>query len=257
VRISPHPRSRRTVRAALLAAGLAACPFPSPAQDAAAGDSTPDAGSAGAWRALQVPAGGAPAALPLALAAGDRLVIEAEGRVAGAVADSAGGIGAGALVGRFAGGPPFLIGTGSLVWSAPSEGELAFDVMPRAGRRLTGAYTVRVLAIGPRDDPRQRSFPAPSIAFLPRTVGGPFLAVRYADRAGFGLDLKTLKVILDTAAGQRFVLSSGFVTEPAGATLAAPPPDVALPPGVHRVRATIGDALGNVSPAAEIFLDQP
>jgi hypothetical protein len=242
----------------LIAAGLAGCPGSARAQDPAAPPPEPaPVESAGDWQTLHVRADRAPVGLPFELARGDRLLIEAHGSVSGAVADPAGGIGAGDLVGRFASGPPFLVGTGPLVWSAPSAGELAFDVMRRSGRTLDGGYTVRVLAIGPRGDPRQSAFPAPTIAFLPRTAGGPFLALRYADRAGFGLDLKTLTVVLDADAGQRFVLSSGFDAEPTGASLMAPPPEVVLPPGVHRVRATIGDALGNVSAPAEIFVDQP
>jgi hypothetical protein len=113
------------------------------------------------------------------------------------------------------------------------------------------------MPLGARGDPRQRRFPPPSIAFLSRREGGPFLALRYADQSGFGLDPKTLQVVLDTEAGERVVLSPYFQTGSSGATLAALPGDVRLPPGVHRVRATIKDALGNVSPAAEIFVDQP
>ena len=209
------------------------------------------------WRTLQVLADHPPVALPFELAPGDRLLIESGGGVDGGAADPWGGIGAGALVGRFVQGPPFLVGTGPLVWSAPSAGTLVFDVMRRPGFKLAGGYTVRILAIGPRGDPRQSAFPSPTIAFLPRRSGDPFLALRYADRAGFGLDLKTLTVVLETEAGQRFVLSDGFEVEATGATLTALPPEIVLPPGVHRIRATIGDALGNVSMAAEIFVDQP
>jgi hypothetical protein len=255
---------RTAIRAVLLSGLLAGSTSSSWAQETVApsGDASPPGSaseSADAWQTLHVPADRPDHLIvfPIQLAPGDRLVIEAYGSVEGAAPDTAGDIFPGALVGSFAGGPPFLVGTGRLLWSAPSGGRLAFDVKQRAGRKLEGGYTVRVLAIGPRGDPRQRGFPPPSIAFLLRAAGGPILAVRYADRAGCGLDLKTLQVILDSDAGERFVLSAGFMAEADGATLPALPPDAQLPPGVHRVRATIGDALGNVSPAAEIFLDQP
>jgi hypothetical protein len=64
-------------------------------------------------------------------------------------------------------------------------------------------------------------------------------------------------VILDTDAGERFVLTPYFGVNSGRAVLPAIPPGVVLPPGVHRVTATIADALGNVSPPATIFVDQP
>jgi hypothetical protein len=199
----------------------------------------------------------APVAYAADLTAGQRLLIEAAGEVGGLRPDTEGGIGVGALIASFAGGPAFLVGTGRLLWTAPGDGRLAFAVEQRGGGRLTGSYSVRIIPLGLSGDPRQRAFPPPWIAFLPRVDGGPFLAVRYDDRGGFGLDLKTLQVLLDTEAGERVVLSPYFIPDSGGAVLPAVPPEVHLPPGVHRVRATIGDALGNVSPAAEIFLDQP
>jgi hypothetical protein len=126
-----------------------------------------------------------------------------------------------------------------------------------AAAALTGGYSVRVLPLGLRGGPRQRRFPAPWVTFTPPSRTAAFLEVTYGDRAGFGLDRKTLQVILDTERGERFVLSPYFRTGSAGAVLPALPPELDLPPGVHRVTATIGDALGNVSLTAQIFLDRP
>lgn len=210
--------------------------------------------------ALRVPAStrlGEPVPYPADLATGERLVIEAEGGVGAGERDPAGGIDPGALIASFAGGPAFLVGTGRLLWTAPAGGRLAFAVEPDPSRRLGGDYRLRVLSIGPRGDPRQRDFPPPRIAFLARTSGGPLLALRYEDRAGFGLDLKTLQVILDAESGERVVLTPYVMADRTGAALRQLPTDVRIPPGVHRVRATIGDALGNAAAPAEVFLDQP
>jgi hypothetical protein len=211
----------------------------------------------------------APVVHPAALSAGERLLIEVGGEVQGFEPDSAGGISVGALVASLDGGPPFLVGgppsyagvqegaeAGKLLWTAPSAGRLAFAVAP-GNRELAGGYTVRVEPLGPRGDPRQRRFPAPWITFTPPSETAAFLEVRYGDRSGFGLDRKTLQVIVDTERGERFVLSPYFQADPGIATLDALPPEVNLPPGVHRVTAAIGDALGNASIPAEIFLDEP
>lgn len=226
----------------------------------ASGPTESGAAQQAAALALRVPAAtrlGDPVPYPADLATGERLVIEVEGGAGGGGRDPAGGIDPGALIASFAGGSAFLVGTERLLWTAPAAGRLVFAVEPDPSRRLTGDYRLRVLPIGPRGDPRQRDFPPPRIAFLPRTAGGPLLALRYEDQAGFGLDLKTLQVILDAESGERVVLTPYVTADPAGAALREVPPSVRVPPGVHRVRATIGDALGNAAPLAEVFLDRP
>ena len=219
---------------------------------------------AGAWSVagaqLRVPAATTardPVPYPAALAEGERLLLDVEGEVRGYAPDPRGGIAAGALVATFAGGPPFLIGTGRLVWTAPRDGRLAFAVAQAGGRRLEGGYEVAVTPLGRAGDPRQRAFPAPRIAFATREPGGPLLELVYADRAGFGLDLASLRVVLDAENGERLVLSRWFERDATVARLVRLPPEVRLPPGVHRVTARIADRLGNVSPPATIFLDQP
>jgi hypothetical protein len=259
------PPARALALAGVLAVAFAGCAA-SRAGSAASGGprgSGPGSGAPAqaAGLALRVPAAARldePVPYPAELATGERLVIEVEGAVSAGGRDPAGaGIDPGALIASFAGGPAFLVGTGRLLWTAPAAGQLVFAVEPDPSRRLSGDYRLRVLPIGPRGDPRQREFPPPRIAFLPRTAGGPLLALRYEDRAGFGLDLKTLQLILDAEGGERVVLTPYVTTDPAGAVLRELPPDVRIPPGVHRVRATIGDALGNVAPPAEVFLDRP
>lgn len=210
-----------------------------------------------------------PVPYPHELAEGERLLIEARGGIQGPGPDSSGVIPAGALVARFDGGPPFLVmgptrsgeddrrQAARLLWAAPTSGRLGFAVAPGPSRGLTGGYSVGLIPLGRRGDPRQARFPIPWIAFVPRSHGGDFLEVTYGDRSGLGLDRKTLQVILDTERGERVVLSPYFRVDSEGAVLEALPPEVDLPPGVHKVTATIGDALGNVSAPAEIFLDQP
>jgi hypothetical protein len=210
-----------------------------------------------------------------ALEEGERLVIEIEGEVRGFRSDSLGGIAIGALVASFNGGPMFLMGPTpelregiragdegrrnpgrTLLWTAPAPGSLAFAVAQDPAGSLSGGYRLRIESVGRRGDPRQGRFLLPTIAFSLRTEDA-FLDVTYADRSGFGLDRKTLKVILDSELGERVVLSPYFEPRPGGATLRRLPPHLRLPPGVHRVTATIADALGNVSPQAENFIDQP
>ena len=222
---------------------------------------------------LHVPASGGtgePVFYPRPLAQGERLALEIEGTVDGLGPDSADGMPAGALVASFDGGPPFLMSMGSrarkdgrpaiahrLVWTAPAAGTLAFAVAQEEGRRLGGGYRVNVIEIGVLGDPRQAGFPRPWIRFASRSPEGDFLELTYSDRSGYGLDRGTLKVFLDTERGERFVLTPYFTADSRGAVLAALPGDVDLPAGVHKVTATIGDMLGNVSPPAVVFVDRP
>lgn len=233
---------------------------------------------------LAVPAATAPSQ-PIAYAAdlaeGDRLLIEVEGEVAGLRNDgprrpgTPGGIPIGALVGTFGGGPPFLIGAGRLLWTAPEAGRLGFAVEGGGSAELTGGYRIRVTPLGPRGDPRQRRFPPPHARFLPGRADGPLLELSLADRSGLGLDRKTLRVFLDTRDGERVVLTPWFevdarppgpaagpAADPApadsfGARLPALPRGTGVPPGVHRVIATVADALGNESPPATVYFDNP
>ncbi|MFN2433360.1 MAG: hypothetical protein ABR599_11210 [Gemmatimonadota bacterium] len=212
---------------------------------------------------LRAPASATPAQpVPYAsLEEGERVIVEVEGGVRGPASALAGGIRPGALVGLFEAGPPFLVAVPAtegtrLLWTAPADGRLAFAVEPAGAGELSGGYDLRITELGRRGDARQRRFPAPWIGFLPRTPDA-LVTLAFEDRAGFGLDRRTLKVFLDTERGRRFVLSDAFDIGARGARLTALPPEVVLPPGVHRVSATIGDALGNTSPPAMIFLDRP
>lgn len=193
---------------------------------------------------------------PVDLAPGDRLVLESKGSVDGFAADSSGAIPGGALVARFEDGPPFLVGTGRLLWTAPRAGRLAFSVEQRGAGDVSGGYDVRVTPLGPPGDRRQRGFPPPTLRFLPASKAA-VLALAYEDRAGFGLDLRSLKVFLDTRDRRRVVLSPYFTVGSDRAVLRALPSDVDVPAGLHSVTATIADALGNVSAPAVVFLDRP
>lgn len=233
---------------------------------------------------LVVPAA-TPPSQPIAYAAdlaqGDRLLIDVEGEVAVARDDdsrgpvTSGRIPTGALVGTFGGGPPFLIGRGRLLWTAPAAGRLGFAVEGGGSGEPTGSYRVRLTPLGPRGDPRQRRFAPPHARFLPGRADGPLLELSLVDRSGLGLDRKTLRVFLDTRDGGRVVLTPWFEIDsrraasavappgdpaPAdsfGARLPALPTGAGVPPGVHRVIATVADALGNESPPATVYFDNP
>ena len=196
-----------------------------------------------------------PVPYPVDLSPGERLLIGVEGGVEGVEPDPEGGIPPGTLVASFAGGPAFAVAGRKLLWAAPAAGRLAFAIAQDAGRDLSGGYRVGILRLGPRGDPRQGRFPPPRLAFRPRADSRGLLELVYEDRSGLGLDLKTLQVVLDLETGERLVLAPYFTPGPTGAVLPDLPPDVELPPGVHRVTATIGDALGNRSRPATIFLD--
>jgi hypothetical protein len=213
-----------------------------------------------------------PVAYPRELGAGDRLLIEAEGDVVveppadDDVREPAvrGDISRGALVAVFAGGSPFPIGREPLLWAAPAPGRLGFAVQGGESGRTRGGYTIRVIPLGPRGDARQRRFPAPVARFLPRREGGPLLELVLADRSGLGLDRGTLRVFLDTRDGERVVLTPWFEVNdgPEGADsldarLRTLPADAGVPPGLHRVTATVADALGNESAPATVYLDRP
>ncbi|MBA2566037.1 MAG: hypothetical protein H0V09_11540 [Gemmatimonadetes bacterium] len=198
-----------------------------------------------------------PVPYPGRLEAGERLLLDVDGSVRGFEPDSGGAIPGGALVASFDGGPVFLVGTGRLLWTAPAAGRLSFAVLPRLEGELAGDYRVQVTELGRRGDSRGRRFPPPAVEFRERAAGGPLLELSYADRAGTGLDRKTLKVFADGQDGRRVVVSPYFTPGARGAKLESLPRGIELPRGIIRVTATISDGLGNVSAPAIVLLDRP
>ncbi|MFN2384666.1 MAG: hypothetical protein ABR559_10490, partial [Gemmatimonadota bacterium] len=146
---------------------------------------------------------------PTTLAAGDRLAVWINNDVRvgdpsagrGPVADAA----PGEVVARFGASGWFAWPTGPVVWAAPAVGRLAFAINGHAVHRLEGAARLTVAPLGPSGSGRERAFAPPRVT-LERVAGG--VRVRYADGAGFGLDLRSLAATVTT--------SHGVVTRMAG-----------------------------------------
>lgn len=204
-----------------------------------------------AARALVVdaPVGGSAVVTPFAMATGDRVVVWVESDVEVARPDAGGrpvpDAPAGAVVARFGGGRPFAWPERPTVWTAPRPGRLAFGLNGRAAHGFEGGARLSVVRL---DAATRAAFRPPAIE-LDRVDGG--VAVRWVDRAGFGVDARTLSFRLTTAHGTVHDLGPWSPLGDGRAVLPLPPP-VELPPGIHVLSATITDRLGNRAPRSTI-----
>jgi hypothetical protein len=160
----------------------------------------------------------------------------------------------GAVVASFGGGRPFAWPDGKVVWTAPRAGRLTFGLNALPEHALGGAARIVVVALGTQGSEGQRAFPAPAID-LERAAGGAL--ARYSDRAGFGVAPSTLRLTVTTNRGVTYHLSSWARPGERETFLPLPPPGIDLPPGVHRLYATVLDHMGNAAPAAEISFEAP
>lgn len=153
----------------------------------------------------------------------------------------------GAVIARFGGSAPFGWPVEPTVWTAPGPGKLAFGVNGHAGHGMTGRARLVVVGL----DAARARFARPSIE-LERVDGG--LRARWADRAGFGVDRRTLSFTLTTARGTVYELGAWGPVGDREAILPLPPP-IDLPPGIHTLSATITDRLGNRARPATVAFD--
>lgn len=169
----------------------------------------------------------------------------------GLVAGPVGDVPLGEVIARFQGGRWFAWPREPFVWTAPSPGELAFALNGWPAHGLTGAVRVIVVPLGSSRGRAREAFAPPVIA-LDRVDGG--VRVRYTDRAGFGLDLKSLHFTLTTSRGVVFHLAPWVAVAERETVLPLPPPGIPLLPGIHSLGVTIEDRLGNAtSPAVLVF----
>lgn len=154
---------------------------------------------------------------------------------------------AGAVIARFGGSPPFAWPVEPTVWTAPGPGVLAFGLNGHVGHRMRGRARMVVAPLAAA----RAGFARPGIE-LRRVEGG--VRVRWADRAGFGIDRRTLSFTLTTARGTVYELGPWGPVGDREAVLPLPPP-VDLPAGIHTLSATIVDRLGNRAPPATVAFD--
>ncbi len=190
------------------------------------------------------------------LSAGDRIATWVVGKV-GVGNPAATGrpvmdVPAGAVVASFGGGPPFAWPAGHAVWTAPRRGRLWFAINAAADHDVGGAARLVVVPLAAPGSPAQAAFPSPA-ATLERAPGGAL--VRYTDRAGFGLAPSTLRLEITTSHGVAYDLAAWSDPGAGVAFVPLPPPGISLPPGIHRLRATVEDALGNRGASNEIVFD--
>lgn len=158
----------------------------------------------------------------------------------------------GDVVARFAGSAPFAWPVEPAVWAAPRRGSLSFGLHARAAHEPSGVARVVVVPLGPEGSAVQHAFEPPRLV-LERVAEG--VRVRYADRAGFGLDRGALAVTVRTARGVVYSMKPWTAVGPESTLLPLPPPGLDLPPGPHVLEVTIRDRLGNVSPVATFVFD--
>lgn len=203
------------------------------------------------------PAGGAGSSgASVALAEGERIAVRVAGAARAGDPDAApapvGEAALGEVVARFGASRWFAWPREPVVWTAPEAGELVFALNGRPSHRLEGEAEVVLARLGRPGMPPPVGFPPPAVT-LERVASG--IEVRYRDRAGFGLDVKTLRFVVRTARGIEYHLRS-WVAPGAGATvLPLPPPGISLPPGIHTLSVTITDRLGGRAPPASLVFD--
>jgi hypothetical protein len=156
-------------------------------------------------------------------------------------------------VARFGVGRWFAWPREPVVWTAPEAGELVFALNGHPANRLEGTAVVTAARLGVRGDSPPEAFPAPAVS-LTRVPGG--IEVRYRDRAGFGLDLRSLQFMVTTSRGTRYHLAPWVQAGSGGMTvLPLPPPGISLPPGIHTLSVTIADRVGKRAPPASLVFD--
>lgn len=192
----------------------------------------------------------------LALAGGERIAVWVEGEVRATDPDAGpvpvGEAAPGEVVARFGEGRWFAWPREPVVWTAPGPGELVFALNGTPSHRLEGDAGLTVARLGGPDDPPPDGFPAPTVT-AERTADG--IEVRYRDRAGFGLDVKTLRFVVATSRGTVYRLASWVPPGPAATALPMPPPDLPLPPGIHTMSVTVTDRIGNDALPAKLVFD--
>lgn len=209
---------------------------------------------AGGWPggALEDPTPGA----RLTLEAGERIAVWVEGEARAREPDAGpvpvGEAAAGEVVARFAGGRWFAWPREPVVWTAPAPGELVFALNGTPSHELEGDAEVTAARLGGPDEPPPDGFAAPTVT-MERTADG--IEVGYRDRAGFGLDRKSLRFVVATSQGVVYHLASWVDPGPLTTVLPMPPPGIPLPPGIHTLSVTITDRIGNEARPATLVFD--
>ncbi|HUP02262.1 MAG TPA: hypothetical protein VM737_12200 [Gemmatimonadota bacterium] len=203
-----------------------------------------------------LPSSGPPSRGSLRLATGEAVAVWILGgaRVPdpGAGPGPVGEAAAGEVIARFGDSGWFAWPLEPVVWTAPRPGMLEFALNLWPGHGDGDSARVVLVLLGAPADPTRHAFPPPSV-FLERVPGG--VRARYSDRAGFGLDTRSLRLTLTTARGTVYRLGPWVRPGPQATTLPLPPPEVPLPAGIHTLTATIEDRVGNAAPAAKITFD--
>jgi hypothetical protein len=242
----------------LFGVALLALPRTSPAQeipsDVARETLVVDRPAVGEWPggSWEAPAGeGGPT-----LAAGERIAVWVRGAARAADPGAAplpvGEALPGEVVARFAGGRWFAWPGEPVIWTAPAPGRLDFALNGSTAHELDGTSDVVLVRLGGPETSPPEAFPAPFVA-LERVTGG--VEARYRDRAGFGLDSRTLRFTVETSRGVRIQMAPWAPIGKEATVLPLPPPGVALPPGIHRLSVTVTDRVGRDSPPATIVFD--
>ncbi|MGH7572503.1 MAG: hypothetical protein ACREMK_11770 [Gemmatimonadota bacterium] len=192
----------------------------------------------------------------VALSAGERIAVWVEGQAHANDPDAApvpvGEAALGEVVARFGAGRWFAWPRKPVVWTAPEAGELVFALNGRSSHRLEGEADVALTRLGGPGDPLPEGFAAPTVT-MERTPDG--IEVRYRDRAGFGLDVKTLRFLVATSQGVEYHLAAWVPPGPGVTALPLPPPGIPLAPGIHTLSVTITDRVGNEAPPATLVFD--
>ncbi|MGH7556536.1 MAG: hypothetical protein ACREMD_01885 [Gemmatimonadota bacterium] len=252
------PIIARLVAAGLVAAALMAIADPGFAQSVPEGvsalrlavDRPADGASPGGG--VDDRAGGA----RVKLAAGERIAVWVEGQARAndphAAPVPVGEAAVGEVVARFGAGRWFAWPRKPVVWTAPEAGDLVFALNGHPSHRLEGEADIALARLGGPGEPLPEGFAAPTVT-MERSPDG--IEVRYRDRAGFGLDVKTLRFVLVTTRGIRYHLASWVPPGPSTTVLPIPPPDIPLAPGIHTLSVTITDRVGNKAPPATVVFD--
>ena len=190
------------------------------------------------------------------LTAGERIAVWIRGAARAANPGAAplpvGEAAPGEVVARFAGGRWFAWPRAPVVWTAPTPGRLDFALNGSTAHELDGTSDVVLVRLGGPETSPPEAFPAPFVA-LERVTGG--VEARYRDRAGFGLDSRTLRFTVETSRGVRIQMAPWAPIGREATVLPLPPPGLALPPGIHRLSVTVTDRVGRDAPPATIVFD--
>lgn len=190
----------------------------------------------------------------LMLEAGEAIAVWVDGdvslvvprRVELPVADA----GPGEVIARFAGGSPFAWSPNPVVWTAPHAGRLEFTLNAAPDQAIDGEADVTVVRLTSSD---VRAAFEPPVLTLERVEGG--VRARYDDRAGFGLDTRTLRFTVTASDGSVVSIAPWAPVGARSTKLPLPPSGITLPAGVHRLSATITDRVGNDAVPAVVLFD--